>query len=141
MILIFLIVGFAAGILSGVFGIGGGLVIVPALILISGFAPIVATGTSLGALLLPVGALGAWEYYRRGNLNIAASLWVALGLLLGAWIGARLAHELAGSTPARVLYFSGARGREDVVRVIKRIGDQRLGRCLSPLSPFDLHST
>ncbi|MBA3342609.1 MAG: sulfite exporter TauE/SafE family protein [Gemmatimonadaceae bacterium] len=95
MILIFLIVGFAAGILSGVFGIGGGLVIVPALILISGFAPIVATGTSLGALLLPVGALGAWEYYRRGNLNIAASLWVALGLLLGAWIGARLAHELS----------------------------------------------
>ncbi len=95
LILIFLIVGFAAGILSGVFGIGGGLVIVPALILISGFAPIVATGTSLGALLLPVGALGAWEYYRRGNLNIAASLWVALGLLLGAWIGARLAHELS----------------------------------------------
>ena len=95
LILIFLIVGFAAGILSGVFGIGGGLVIVPALILISGFTPIVATGTSLGALLLPVGALGAWEYYRRGNLNIAASLWVALGLLLGAWIGARLAHELS----------------------------------------------
>ncbi len=95
LILIFLIVGFVAGILSGVFGIGGGLVIVPALILISGFAPIVATGTSLGALLLPVGALGAWEYYRRGNLNIAASLWVALGLLLGAWIGARFAHELS----------------------------------------------
>lgn len=93
--LIFIVIGFVAGILSGVFGIGGGLVIVPALILISGLTPIVATGTSLGALLLPVGALGAWEYYRRGNLNIGASLWVALGLLLGAWIGAQLAHELS----------------------------------------------
>lgn len=93
--LLFLIVGLLAGVLSGVFGIGGGVVIVPALIFIGGFVPIAATGTSLGALLLPVGALGAYEYYKKGNLNIAASLWIALGLFLGAWLGARLAQHLS----------------------------------------------
>ncbi|MDO8501371.1 MAG: sulfite exporter TauE/SafE family protein [Gemmatimonadaceae bacterium] len=93
--LVFIVIGFLAGILSGIFGIGGGVVIVPALILLAGLAPITATGTSLAALLLPVGALGAWEYYRRGHLNIGAALWVALGLLVGAWLGAKLAHQLS----------------------------------------------
>jgi len=91
---VFIAIGIGAGILSGVFGIGGGVVIVPALIVIAGLTPIAATGTSLGALLLPVGALGAWEYYRRGDLNIRASLWIALGLFFGAWLGARLAQHL-----------------------------------------------
>jgi len=92
--LVFIGIGVFAGVLSGVFGIGGGVVIVPALIVIAGFTPIVATGTSLGALLLPVGALGAWEYYRRGDLRLGASLWIALGLFFGAWVGAKLAHHL-----------------------------------------------
>src|SRR5215212_5393821 len=89
--LIFIVIGMFAGILSGVFGIGGGVVIVPALIFIAGMVPLAATGTSLGALLLPVGALGAYEYYRKGNLQIGASLWIALGLFVGVWLGARLA--------------------------------------------------
>ncbi len=92
--LVFIGIGLIAGILSGVFGIGGGVVIVPALIVISGLTPISATGTSLGALLLPVGALGAWEYYKRGDIQLGASLLIALGLFFGAWIGARLAHHL-----------------------------------------------
>ena len=94
--ILFIGIGLAAGVLAGLFGIGGGIVIGPALILLAGFAPKLATGTSLGALLLPVGALGAWEYYRRGNLNVEASLWIALGLLAGAWVGARVAHSLTG---------------------------------------------
>ena len=93
--LIFLAVGLIAGVLSGVFGIGGGVVIVPALIFLGGFVPITATGTSLGALLLPVGALGAYEYYRKGHLQIGAALWIALGLFLGVWVGARLAQHLS----------------------------------------------
>ena len=92
---IFLAVGLIAGVLSGVFGIGGGVVIVPALIFLGGFVPITATGTSLGALLLPVGALGAYEYYRKGHLQIGAALWIALGLFLGVWVGARLAQHLS----------------------------------------------
>jgi uncharacterized protein len=94
--ILFIAIGLAAGVLAGMFGIGGGIVIGPALILLAKFQPQTATGTSLGALLLPVGALGAWEYYRRGHLNIAASLWIALGLFLGAWFGARLAQSLSG---------------------------------------------
>ncbi len=93
--IVFIGIGLFAGVLSGVFGIGGGVVIVPALIYFARLAPIAATGTSLGALLLPVGALGAWEYYRRGNLNITASLWIAAGLVVGVFLGAKLAHMLS----------------------------------------------
>jgi uncharacterized membrane protein YfcA len=95
-VIVLIAIGLAAGVLAGLFGIGGGIVIGPALILLRGFSPQMAVGTSLGALLLPVGALGAWEYYRRGNLDITASLWVALGLLIGAWLGARLALSISG---------------------------------------------
>ncbi len=95
--ILFIAVGLAAGVLAGMFGIGGGIVIGPALILLAKFQPQLATGTSLGALLLPVGALGAWEYYRRGNLNITAALWIALGLFVGAWFGARIAQSRSGA--------------------------------------------
>jgi uncharacterized membrane protein YfcA len=92
--LLFLAIGLGAGVLSGLFGIGGGLVIVPALAFVAGMPILTATGTSLGALLLPVGLLGALEYHRNGNLNLKASLLIALGLFLGAYFGARLAHLL-----------------------------------------------
>jgi uncharacterized membrane protein YfcA len=95
-VILFIAIGLAAGVLAGMFGIGGGIVIGPALILLAKFQPQTATGTSLGALLLPHGALGAGEYYRGGHLNIAASLWIALGLFLGAWVGAKLAQSLSG---------------------------------------------
>ena len=92
---VFVAIGFGAGVLSGLFGIGGGVVIVPALILLARFVPVVATGTSLAALLLPVGALGAWEYYKKGHLELPAALLIALGIFFGAWIGARLAQQLS----------------------------------------------
>lgn len=95
MMLVFLAVGLVAGVLSGLFGIGGGVLIVPALMYFARMPPIQATGTSLGALLLPVGLLGAWEYHRHGNLNVTAALLVALGLFVGAWFGARFAQTLS----------------------------------------------
>jgi uncharacterized membrane protein YfcA len=94
--MVFIAIGLGAGVIAGIFGIGGGIVIGPALILLAKFQPQTATGTSLGALLLPVGALGAWEYWRRGHLNLAAALWIALGLFIGAWFGARLAQTISG---------------------------------------------
>ncbi len=90
----FLAIGVIAGLLSGLFGIGGGVVIVPGLMLVAGMKPETATGTSLGALLLPVGALGAWHYYRHGHLEVRPALWIALGLTLGALLGAHLALRL-----------------------------------------------
>jgi uncharacterized membrane protein YfcA len=88
MSLLYFAIGLAAGLLSGLFGIGGGIIIVPALILLSRMQPSTATGTSLGALLLPVGALGAWHYYKSGHLDVRASLLIALGIFLGAYFGA-----------------------------------------------------
>lgn len=101
--LLYVAIGFGAGILSGLFGIGGGIVIVPALVLAAKFEQQAAVGTSLGALLLPVGALGAWSYYREGHLQWRASLWLALGLFVGAYLGARLGHSL-GDTNLRRLF-------------------------------------
>jgi uncharacterized membrane protein YfcA len=90
----FIALGILAGILSGFFGIGGGLVIVPALMMIWQMQPQAATGTSLGALLLPVGALGAWQYYRSGFVDVRAAAFIALGLLIGALLGATVALQL-----------------------------------------------
>src|SRR5262245_7373140 len=91
MMLTFLCIGLAAGVLSGLFGIGGGLLIVPALVVFSGFPTRTALGTSLGALLLPVGLLGAYTYWENGHVNVRASLLIAAGLFGGAFVGARLA--------------------------------------------------
>jgi uncharacterized membrane protein YfcA len=92
--LLFLAIGLSAGLLSGVFGLGGGIVIVPALLLFGKMAPSTAMGTSLGSLLLPVGALGAWQYYKNGHVNVTASLLIALGLFAGAYFGARIGQVL-----------------------------------------------
>ncbi len=91
----YLAIGAIAGILSGLFGIGGGVVIVPALLLITRMKPETATGTSLAALLLPVGALGARRYYRSGFLDLPVALKLAAGLFVGAWLGAHLALKLS----------------------------------------------
>ncbi len=90
----FLFIGLVAGVLSGLFGIGGGVVIVPALVVVARFAPEKATGTSLASLLLPVGALGAWQYYRNGLVDIRVATIVALGLLVGAFVGAHAALRM-----------------------------------------------
>jgi uncharacterized membrane protein YfcA len=94
MTMLYILIGAGAGVLAGLFGIGGGVVIVPALLYFARMSPLTATGTSLGALLLPVGALGAWEYYRTGNLDIRAAMVIAVGLFFGAFLGAKLAHVL-----------------------------------------------
>jgi hypothetical protein len=89
-------VGLAAGILSGLFGIGGGVVIVGALVTFAKFPIHRATGTSLAALLLPVAILGVMEYWKAGHVDVRAAALLAGGLLVGAWAGARLALTMNG---------------------------------------------
>lgn len=93
--LLFVAIGLSAGVLAGMFGIGGGIVIVPALILLAKFAPQTATGTSLAIFLLPIGALGAWTYYKEGQVRVVPALLLALGVFLGSPLGARLAQSIS----------------------------------------------
>ena len=89
-----LIVGVLAGIMSGLFGIGGGIVMVPTLIAIFGMNMLDANATSLAAMLLPVGIFGVINYYKAGYINLKDSLWIALGLFGGSFFGAELAVSL-----------------------------------------------
>jgi uncharacterized protein len=100
-ILKMVLLGLTAGILSGLFGIGGGLVIVPALVLLFGFDTKMAVGTSLFVILLPTGLLGVLEYWRTNNLRVAPGLWIALGVFGGAYLGALAAGMLSPATMKR----------------------------------------
>ena len=95
-LLLLLGIGLSAGVLSGVFGIGGGVVIVPALIYLAGFRQHVATGTSLAVLLPPVGIGAVLEYYRHGNVDVSAAFVLAVTMTIGGYCGAVLANRLAG---------------------------------------------
>ena len=102
MTLLYIVIGLVAGILSGLFGIGGGVLIVGALVILLRLPILEATGTSLAALLLPVGLLGAMEYYRAGNIHLGPAAIIAGGLFLGTWVGARWAHLLGPVTLQRM---------------------------------------
>ena len=93
-----LLTGLVAGIAAGFFGVGGGLVIVPALVYFAGFSQHKATGTSLAILLPPLGIGAVWEYAREGNVDWHAAAIIAVLLALGAWIGGKYANELKGPT-------------------------------------------
>ncbi|MBU1693539.1 MAG: TSUP family transporter [Verrucomicrobia bacterium] len=88
---LFLVLGLAAGVFSGILGLGGGVVIVPALVLGFGFSQHLAQGTTLALLVPPIGLLAAWTYYRHGHVNLYAALWICLGFVFGGLLGARLA--------------------------------------------------
>ena len=89
------LIGLAAGVVSGLFGVGGAIVIIPGLVLVAKLPQHTANGTSLAALLLPVGLLGAWEYYRRGQVNAPYAAIIAVGLFFGALLGAKLAGTVS----------------------------------------------
>jgi uncharacterized protein len=93
---LFVVIGLAAGLLSGVFGIGGGVVIVPALIYWAGFTQHRATGTSLAVLLPPIGLAAMWEYYRHDNVNVRAAMIIAVAVFVGGWLGAVIANRVSG---------------------------------------------
>jgi hypothetical protein len=82
------LVGVVVGAVSGVVGIGGGILFVPALIWLFGMSQIKAQGTSLGALLAPVGILAFFEYYRNGNADPRIALLLAAGFVVGGYFGA-----------------------------------------------------
>jgi uncharacterized protein len=88
-----LLIGLVAGVAGGMFGIGGGAIMVPAMVLIVGLDQKFATGTSIAAQILPIGILGAAVYYRSGNINIKYAVMIAVGLLIGNLFGALFANQ------------------------------------------------
>lgn len=100
--ILLIVVGLVAGVFSGLFGIGGGLVIVPALTVFLSFSITQATSTSLAALLLPVAIFAVVAYYRAGLLDVRAAAIMAVGLLVMSWVGADLALNLPAATLKRI---------------------------------------
>lgn len=93
-IILLLVIGLLAGIVSGMVGVGGGIIVVPALVLLLGFTQQQAQGTSLGLLLLPVGILAVWNYYQKGQVDIKIVLIMAVAFTLGGWLGSKVALSI-----------------------------------------------
>ena len=91
----YLLLGILVGVFSGFVGIGGGILIVPALVYLFHMDQHRAQGTSLGALLAPIGALAFWEYYKAGNADLPAAAWIAGGFLVGGYFGGMWAQQLS----------------------------------------------
>lgn len=94
--IVFTFIGLAGGVTAGLFGIGGGVIIVPMLIYWAGFSQHKATGTSLAILLPPIGLMAAIEYYRNGSVDLRAAAIVASAMFVGLWIGAYVANRIRG---------------------------------------------
>ncbi len=90
-ILICLVIGLVAGTLSGLVGIGGGIIIVPSLVLLLGLSQHMAQGTTLAMLVPPVGFAAAWTYYRAGFVDLRVAGWLCVGFVVGTLLGSRFA--------------------------------------------------
>lgn len=101
-ILICLLIGLCAGILSGLIGIGGGIIIIPALIFLLGFNQHQAQGTTLALMVPPVGILAAWTYYKQGYVNMPIAIIICIGFLFGGLIGAKYATTINGAVLQKI---------------------------------------
>jgi uncharacterized membrane protein YfcA len=93
-IFLYVAIGLAAGVLSGFFGIGGGIIIVPALVMICGFSQLSAQGTSLAVLLPPTGLLAFMQYYKNGNVNLKAGIIICVMLIIGSYLSSKFVHSV-----------------------------------------------
>lgn len=89
-ILILVVIGVLAGILSGMIGVGGGIIIVPALVYFLGMSQHGAQGTSLALMLPPIGILAAMNYYKAGELNVKYAIIIAAAFIIGGYLGSKL---------------------------------------------------
>ncbi|MBN1647698.1 MAG: sulfite exporter TauE/SafE family protein [Spirochaetales bacterium] len=90
----YLLLGLIAGVISGIVGIGGGIIIVPALIFLFGFSQHQAQGTTLALMVPPIGFLAAYTYFKNGYVNIKISIIICIGFFIGGLIGSRLAIHI-----------------------------------------------
>ena len=110
-VLTLVLIGLLAGMLSGMIGVGGGIIIVPALMFFVGFTQKQAQGTSLGLLLLPIGILAVLNYYNKGLIDVKVVLIMATGFLLGGFLGSKIALAISEDALKKifaiVLFYTG----------------------------------
>ncbi|MBS1592253.1 MAG: sulfite exporter TauE/SafE family protein [Bacteroidetes bacterium] len=102
LIIILILIGVASGVLSGLVGVGGGIIIVPALIYFAQFSQKEAQGTSLGILLLPIGILAVWQYYKQGQIDLRVVAIVSLGFVVGSYFGSKLAVSISDNALKKI---------------------------------------
>ncbi|MDK2910747.1 MAG: uncharacterized protein PWR20_2315 [Bacteroidales bacterium] len=105
-LLILIAIGLIAGIFSGIVGLGGGIIIIPALIYILGLSQKEAQGTSLALMLPPIGLLAAINYYKAGAINLKYALIIALAFLIGGYLGSKIALSLSDQTLKKIFAFA-----------------------------------
>ena len=101
-IILLLIIGLFAGFISGSMGVGGGIIIVPALVFLFGMSQQEAQGTSLGVLVFPVVLFAAYNYYKEGYINIKFSLFLIITFIIGGYFGSMLAVNLSSATLRKI---------------------------------------
>ena len=101
-VLLLILVGLAAGVLSGMVGVGGGIIVVPALIYILGFSQHEAQGTSLGLLLLPVGIFAVLNYYKKGYIDVKVVAIMCVAFVIGGWFGSKVSLSLPQETVKKI---------------------------------------
>jgi uncharacterized membrane protein YfcA len=101
-LLILIGIGLAAGILGGMVGLGGGLIIIPGLVMLLGLAQKEAQGTSVAIMLPPIGILAAYNYYKAGYVNIKYAMIIAVAFILGGWLGSKMAVALPDAAVKKV---------------------------------------
>ena len=101
-ILALILVGLAAGALSGLVGIGGGIIVVPALVYILGFSQLQAQGTSLGLLLLPVGFLAVMNYYKKGYIDLKVVAIMCVAFVIGGYLGSKITLSISESIVKKI---------------------------------------
>ena len=104
-IIIIILIGLAAGMLSGLVGVGGGIIIVPALLFFLGFTQHQAIGTSLGMLLLPAGILAVINYYRKGFIDLKVVLILFVGFIIGSYFGSNISLNVSQDVLKRIFAF------------------------------------
>lgn len=101
-VLVLLVIGTITGIMAGMLGIGGGLVVIPALVMVMGMSQQSAQGTSLAMMLPPIGILAAYNYYKAGHVDIRFALLLAVAFIVGSYFGSRLAIKLPQDTLKKI---------------------------------------
>lgn len=101
-LVVLILIGLGAGALGGMFGVGGGLIIVPALMVILGLGPKDAQGTSVAVMLPPIGILAAFNYYKAGYVNMKYALIIAFAFIIGGWFGSKMAIALPDAIMKRI---------------------------------------